>query len=148
MVFIEKLFLKDDTGSWSEQQSINTETVLSQSTKKDLSLIAMKDWNLQKNEKNGGFCHQRFRPNIIISRYHMVLGKPGTHFEIGNAGLFVVKKKNRCHEACPRFQENGEVCGWKSRVLYAEVICNGRIRKGDPIHLFIDQLSGNVYNDK
>ncbi len=139
MIFVEKILTKDETGAWCEQQSMNTETVQLQSTKKDISFLAMEDWEQLNNDTNKGFCHQRFRPNIIISQFYMVISKPGTHFEIGNARLVVVGSKNRCHEACPRFQKSRQICDWKRRAFYADIILDGRIRKGDPLYYFIDQ---------
>ena len=92
-------------------------------------------WALVQESRHKGFCHNRFRPNLIIGCEEK---EPGispwvTVLGIGNAKFFLVEKKSICHENCPLFQYNGMICFWKSKILYARIRQPGQVCLGDEV---------------
>ncbi|SDY45883.1 hypothetical protein SAMN05192546_102186 [Tindallia californiensis] len=139
VICVVSIWIKDPMVGWCEKSSVRTEEICAGSKESDITLQSLQDREKQKNDLLQGFCHQRFKPNIILSNINDAYRRPGTKFLIGNAGLFVLEKKAQCHPDCPKYKNTHEICDWKKQIIYAKPFNQNHIKVKDPINLLIDR---------
>lgn len=77
-----------------------------------------------------GFCHKKFKENLIIMHLDVdsldILDK----IYIGEAVLEITQVFKKCYENCPNYDEN-ESCQANKEVIFAKVVKTGYIKKDD-----------------
>lgn len=83
-------------------------------------------------EEFDGLCFRRFKEHLSISGLDLSLLNVGDTIKINQSVLKIVKKGKSCHPEC-RINLSGEICPLRSTILYAEVLKEGIIKRGDNV---------------
>lgn len=129
---------KNETGIWESTDCLDVNTDIQEHPKtQDISIIPINDWKMAQNSLQKGFCHHRFKPNLILESLpeSQSLRRNDQELGIGNARLLVLQKKHRCHESCPLASNEHNECVWTKNIYYARVIKGGRMCEKDRVIL-------------
>lgn len=81
-----------------------------------------------------GFCHRRFKANIVLYTGGMVeVGtmQPGDHLRGTEVELQIQKVGKKCHRDCPIYSKAG--CSLLGEILFLEVEKPGKIALGEEV---------------
>jgi MOSC domain-containing protein YiiM len=139
---IHSIQLKDRNGIWcSHTCFFLSETAVAHLQHKDLSLVDADAWSQAMADRQEGFCHQRFKPNLtILNSSEEPCIESGHELGIRNARLFVLEKRHHCHQECPMINLAEKNCSWTQTIRYVRVISEGNICVNDPIQLLRAQI--------
>ncbi|MGB3368869.1 MAG: hypothetical protein WBA54_15335 [Acidaminobacteraceae bacterium] len=77
-----------------------------------------------------GFCHKKFKENLIIMHLDVKSLVELDKFIIGDCVIEITKVFKKCHDNCPKLQDN-ESCQLNEEVVFAKVVKTGYIKKED-----------------
>jgi len=77
-----------------------------------------------------GFCHKKFKENLIIMHLDVKSLVKLDKFMLGDSVIEITKVFKKCHDNCPKLLEN-ESCQANEEVVFAKVIKTGYIKKED-----------------
>ena len=132
---LQSIHLKDMEGIWHSHKCVRlTQETFSQYKKNAVSMIDTVSWKTAIHSSHKGFCHQRYKPNLLIDI------NPGDNFikadqklGISDVRLLVMKSGHKCHQNCPLFIMQGSACLWAESIYYAAVLQSGTICINDPV---------------
>lgn len=126
---------KAHDNKWHPVEELELFEINSEDAKKnDVSLITKEAYAEAVNSVNEGFCHLRFKPNLVISMEcdDAKARSLNQELDIGDdVKLFVLRKPHRCHNNCPLYAVRGIPCQWTKHIFYAGIRNGGLIRVGD-----------------
>lgn len=100
---------------------------------RQLSIVSDK-FIVNKSTNEVGFCHIKFKENLIIMHLDVkeldILDK----FMIGDAVIEITQVYKKCHDSCPKWDENA-TCQANKEVAFAKVIKSGYIKIEDAVNM-------------
>ncbi len=138
MMKVVSIQLKEKSGGWKQFRCIQVNpSELRAHGKPAISLISEKVFQEAKMSQEKGFCHNRFKPNIIISMTYEEerLVKKNAKLDIGNVKLFVLDKNHCCHVNCPLLPKKNHYCQWTEQIHFADIVHEGSFCQEDLVYI-------------
>ena len=82
----------------------------------------------------GGFCGDRFKPNLVLETTTPSEISIYDRLDIGSCELEITMAGKKCHLNCPLF-DNDQKCDFNKDIFFAKVVKDGEIRLYDEASL-------------
>lgn len=133
MPIIKGIFRKNSQGQWVEYNK----TFFSFSDEKDnsdISIITLEGLKKLKTDSLKGFCHSKFKANLVIENLDTNKILPSTQLTIGQAVIEINNKFKKCYKECPVFLQKDN-CIIKKHIFFAKVLKSGNIAYNDKVRI-------------
>lgn len=96
---------------------------------RQISLVSDK-FIVNKNTIDLGFCHKKFKENLIIMHLDVKSLDILDKFLIGDSIIEITQVYKKCHDKCQLY-DNSKICEINKEVAFARVIKTGHIKVDD-----------------
>lgn len=131
MTVVKGIFKRESKHQWKEYEEILLQLP---NGDEDISIITFEGYKKLKNDEIKGFCHNKFKANLIIEGLNNHVIICGTILTIGEALLEITKVGKACHRECPALVDK-RVCTLKQHIFFAKVIRSGKIKVNNKVSL-------------
>lgn len=99
-------------------------------SKRQISIVVKHIERTTAKNFNGGFCGDRFKPNLVIETTTPSEISIKDRLNIGSCELEITMAGKKCHLNCPLF-DNAQTCDFNKDIFFAKVVKDGEIRLYD-----------------
>lgn len=135
MATLVGIYYKDN-----EQKSIGcleldlrAELFCSKDPKRQISFISAETEKIMRNNPDRGFCHMRFKGNLIIEGLDALNVQRDQLLKIGDAVIEVTAAGKECHSNCP-LHNSGKGCRISNDIYFAAIKRRGRVKLGASVN--------------
>jgi len=111
-----------------------TGDLISEITDKQISLYIRRVDKTFAKSSDGGFCMNRFKPNIILETTNSFEISVKDRLMAGDCELEITVAGKNCHSSCPLFSEES-TCDIHRDIYFAKVVKNGEISLFDEVYI-------------
>lgn len=101
---------------------------------RQISIVAETLNNRLIEDQSKGFCHLKFKANLIIDGLDIDKVYEKQAIRIGDAILEITKVGKECHSNCPRLSDSEE-CNIHKNILFGRLMESGEVKIGDIMYL-------------
>lgn len=136
MATLVGIYYKDSDKKLVSSQGLmlNEDISPSKDPDRQLSLISEGVEKRLREDQIKGFCHLRFKANLIIDTLDIDMMYKKQVIRIGDALFEITSVGKECHSNCPRLMDLGD-CNINKQILFGRLIEPGEVRIGDILHL-------------
>jgi len=96
---------------------------------RQISIVSDK-FIVNKTTNKVGFCHKKFKENLIIMHLDVKSLVKLDKFMIGDSVIEITQVFKKCHDNCPKLLGN-EICHANKEVVFAKVTKSGYVKNDD-----------------
>ncbi|SET47374.1 hypothetical protein SAMN05660297_02523 [Natronincola peptidivorans] len=134
MAKIKSIYKKDEEGIWREYKKSFLEISNSLSHQRDISIITSIGYDKLQYDEVQGFCHLKFKANLIIEGLDYKAIEPFSMMYLGDSSIEITMLGKECHHDCPALA-NEKSCGLSKHIFWGRVRRAGGITIGDVVTL-------------
>lgn len=132
MAVIEKIYVKKND-IWNQEEKLDLHTCELKEGKRSVSFISSEGNNRLIDDSIKGFCHIKFRANIVIDGINVEDLTKGELLQIGGAIIKITEVGKECYDDCPIVKKFNILCSVNKQIFFGEVLKAGIIKKRDSI---------------
>lgn len=131
---VKGIFKKDKDGNWREYKQMLLQFSHEVEGRDDISIITSIGYNKLKKDQIKGFCHHRFKANLIVEGLDLGKIYVGSSLTIGKVVVIVSSIGKACHRECPALAGDNK-CTLGKYIIFARIVQSGKIA----YHDFVEQ---------
>lgn len=132
MPTIKEIYFKDNK-EWRQFETVDLGGLGLKGDKRDLSFISHRASERLTKDRNKGFCHMRFRANLVIDSIDINSLALGQLLQIGEVIVKITEIEKECLANCPIMKISNKTCGVNRQIFFGEVLQAGIIKEKDRI---------------
>ncbi len=132
MAIIEKIYLKEN-GVWNQKRCIDLYTSELKKDKKGISFISSEGDARLTDDDIKGFCHMKFKANLVVEGIDINNLTEGKLLQIGDAVIEITEVEKDCFPDCPIIKKLNTLCLINKQIFFGRILKKGIIKKGDNV---------------
>ncbi|WP_026476702.1 MOSC domain-containing protein [Alkaliphilus transvaalensis] len=100
---------------------------------RQISFITLEGENRLREDERKGFCHSRFKADLVIEGLSVADLKLKDKVRLGTAIIEISEVGKECHKTCPAFSE-GISCEINQLIFFGRIIAEGDVKIGNKIY--------------